>query len=282
MTHAIPGRMNQLSILRINDTGAFLDGGSAGDILLPTKWIPKEAAPGSLLEVFVYFDNLDRLIATTLKPLAQLGDFAVLKAAAVNQVGAFLNWGLEKDLLVPYREQTVKMIEGQEYLVYIFADSATGRLAGSSKLENYLNIEKPAYQADEEVELIIWKKTDLGYKAIVNKSHEGLLYANEVFTELKRGDRIKAYVDLVREDGKIDLRLLKTGHEKIDELADHVLKTLEKHHGFMALNDHSPASEIYSRLGMSKKNFKKAIGKLYKQRLIDIETGGIRLTGSID
>jgi len=200
MTHAIPGRMNQLRILRINDTGAFLDGGSAGDILLPTKWIPEEAAPDTLVEVFVYFDNLDRLIATTLKPLAQLGDFAVLKAAAVNQVGAFLNWGLEKDLLVPYREQTVKMIEGQEYLVYIFADAATGRLAGSSKLENYLNIEKPAYQADEEVELTIWKKTDLGYKAIVNNSHEGLLYANEVFTELKRGARIQQLFHDVKPD----------------------------------------------------------------------------------
>lgn len=277
-----PGRLNQLKILKINDTGAFLDGGDAGEILLPAKWIPEQAAIGSEIEVFIYHDNLDRLIATTMKPMVMLGEFALLKAAAVNQVGAFMDWGLEKDLLVPYREQAVKMTEGQEYLVYVFADPATGRLAGSTKLEKYLSAEKPAYLSGEETDLIIWKKTDLGYKAIINGCHEGLLYADEVFTDLKRGDKIRGYIDAVREDGKIDLRLLKTGHEKIEDLAGHLLRTLEKHHGFMALNDHSPAEEIYRRLGMSKKNFKKAVGKLYKQRLIDIEEGGIRLLGIID
>jgi len=277
MDTAIPGKFNTLSILRITETGAFLDGGEAGDILLPAKWVPEGAKAGETVEVFIYFDNLDRLIATSMKPLAVVGEFALLNAAAVNKVGAFLNWGLEKDLLAPFREQAVKMIEGNDYLVHVFADPDTGRLAASSKIEKFLNLIPADYQAGDEVELIIWKKTDLGYKAIINQAHEGVIYSSDVFKDMKRGEKIRGFILKIREDGKIDLSLLKPGYEKIDDLSKTLLDILKKHHGFMALTDDSPAEDIYRRLSMSKKNFKKTIGKLYKERLIDIEKSGIRL-----
>lgn len=277
MDTAIPGKYNTLTILRITETGAFLDGGDVGDILLPAKWVPDGAKVDDQIEVFIYFDNLDRLIATTMKPLAVVGEFALLKAAAVNRVGAFLDWGLEKDLLAPFREQAVKMIEENDYLVRVFADPDTGRLAASSKIENFLNLIPAEYMVGDEVELIIWKKTDLGYKAIINQVHEGVIYSSDVFKEMKRGEKIRGFIQKIREDGKIDLSLLKPGYEKIDDLSKTLLDILKKHHGFMALTDDSPAEDIYRRLGMSKKNFKKTIGKLYKERLIDIEKSGIRL-----
>jgi uncharacterized protein len=277
MDTAIPGKYNTLTILRITETGAFLDGGDVGDILLPAKWVPDGAKVDEQIEVFIYFDNLDRLIATTMKPLAVVGEFALLKAAAVNKVGAFLDWGLEKDLLAPFREQAVKMIEENDYLVRVFADPDTGRLAASSKIENFLNLIPAEYMVGDEVELIIWKKTDLGYKAIINQAHEGVIYSSDVFREMKRGEKIRGFIQKIREDDKIDLSLLKPGYEKIDDLSKTLLDILKKHHGFMALTDDSPAEDIYRRLGMSKKNFKKTICKLYKERLIDIEKSGIRL-----
>lgn len=274
---AIPGKYNTLSIIKIVDYGVYLDGGESGEILLPMKWVPEGCKPDDEIEVFLYFDSEDRLIATTMKPLAQVGEFALLKVKAVNEVGAFLDWGLEKDLLVPYREQYAKMIEDHSYLVYIYADPQGGRIAASARLERFLSSEPPDYQPMQEVELLLWRTTDIGYMAIINNKHEGLLYASEVYEELERGQRIKGFVTKVREDGKIDLSLQKPGYEKIDKMAERIMELLRENKGYLDLNDKSPAEEIYLICGMSKKNFKKSIGALYKQRLISIEASGIRM-----
>jgi hypothetical protein len=212
-----------------------------------------------------------------MKPYAVVGEFAMLTAKAVNEIGAFLDWGLEKDLLVPYREQNAKMVVGRSYLVYIYSDPQGGRIAASARLERFINLEPADYKPLEEVDLLLWRTTDIGYMAIINNKHEGMLYASDVFEDLERGQRLKGYVTKVREDGKIDLTLTKPGYEKIDEMAERILELLRDNKGYMDLNDKSPAEEIYLMCGMSKKNFKKSIGALYKQKLIDIEETGIRL-----
>lgn len=274
---ATPGKYNTLSIVKIVDFGVYLDGGDLGEILLPMKWVPEGCKPDDEIEVFLYFDSEDRLIATTMKPIAVVGEFALLTAKAVNEIGAFLDWGLEKDLLVPYREQNAKMVEGRSYLVYIYSDPQGGRIAASARLERFINLEPADYKPLQEVELLLWRTTDIGYMAIINNKHEGMLYASDVFEDLERGQRVKGYVTKVREDGKIDLTLTKPGYDKIDEMAERILELLRDNKGYMDLNDKSPAEEIYLMCGMSKKNFKKSIGALYKQKLIDIEEGGIRL-----
>jgi predicted RNA-binding protein (virulence factor B family) len=274
---AIPGKYNTLSIVKIVDFGVYLDGDDLGEILLPMKWVPESCKPDDEIEVFLYFDSEDRLIATTMKPFAIVGEFAMLTAKAVNEIGAFLDWGLEKDLLVPYREQNAKMVVGRSYLVYIYSDPQGGRIAASARLERFINLEPADYKPLEEVDLLLWRTTDIGYMAIINNKHEGMLYASDVFEDLERGQRLKGYVTKVREDGKIDLTLTKPGYEKIDEMAERILELLRDNKGYMDLNDKSPAEEVYLMCGMSKKNFKKSIGALYKQKLIDIEEGGIRL-----
>lgn len=274
---ATPGKYNTLSIVKIVEFGVYLDGGDLGEILLPMKWVPEGCKPDDEIEVFLYFDSEDRLIATTMKPIAVVGEFALLTAKAVNEIGAFLDWGLEKDLLVPYREQNAKMVEGRSYLVYIYSDPQGGRIAASARLERFINLEPADYKPLQEVELLLWRTTDIGYMAIINNKHEGMLYASDVFEDLERGQRVKGYVTKVREDGKIDLTLTKPGYDKIDEMAERILELLRDNKGYMDLNDKSPAEEIYLMCGMSKKNFKKSIGALYKQKLIDIEEGGIRL-----
>ncbi len=251
---AIPGKISTLQITKIVDFGVYLDGEQLGEILLPMKWVPEGCRPHDKLEVFIYFDSEDRLIATTHKPLAQVGDFAFLRAKAVNDVGAFLDWGLDKDLLVPYREQKVKMTAGKSYLVYIFADEKTGRLAGSAKLEPFFERDTTALRSGEEVDLVIWAKSDLGYKAIINNLYEGLLYDNEIFQEPEIGKKMKGFVVKAREDGKIDLSLFKPGYGKVDELSQKIIDILEQNHGFIGISDKSPAEEIYLMFGMSKKD----------------------------
>ncbi len=274
---AVPGKTSTLPITRIVEFGVYLDGGELGEILLPMKWAPENCKPDDRIEVFVYFDSSDRLIATTMKPLAKVGEFAYLKVKAVNEVGAFLDWGLEKDLLVPYREQASRMQEGKSYIVYLFADPQNGRIAASSKVEKFLNQEPPDYKPMQEVELLLWRTSEIGYLAIINNSHEGLIYASEVFQELERGQRIHGYISKVREDGKIDLTLTKQGYGKIEELAARLLEILRENGGYIDLNDKSPAEEIYLICQMSKKNFKMAVGYLYKNRLIDLRDSGIEL-----
>lgn len=274
---ATPGKFSRLHISRIVDFGVYLDGEQLGEVLLPMKWVPEGSHPDDQIEVFIYFDSEDRLIATTKKPFAQVGEFALLRARAVNDVGAFLDWGLDKDLLVPYREQKSKMIAGKSYMVYLFADPKTGRLAGSAKIEKFLGEDTSELKPGEKVNLIIWARTDLGYKAIINNRFEGLLYDSEIFTELAPGMKTDAYVVKVRDDGKVDLNLNKPGYQKVDELSEKIIELLKQHQGYIGISDKSEAEEIYLMFGMSKKTFKKAIGGLFKQRIILIEEQGIRL-----
>jgi len=274
---AIPGTFCNLRIVRILDFGVYLDAEQLGEILLPMKYVPENCRPDESVDVFIYFDSNDRLIATTLKPAITLHHFAFLEAKAVNEIGAFMDWGLEKDLLIPYREQKAKIQEGRRYLTYLYADNKTGRLTGSARVERFLSHEPKDLNEGDEVEVLIWSKSDLGMKAIVNQQYEGLLYNNQIFTELAPGQTIKAFVAKLRDDGKIDLNLSKPGFEKIDELSEKILATLEMSHGFLGLNDNSSSEEIYLMFGSSKKSFKKAIGALFKQRLITIGQDGITL-----
>lgn len=259
------------------DFGLYLDGGDKGEILLPTRYVPEGIEVGQDLEVFIYLDSEDRVIATTEKPLAQAGEFAHLRAKSIERVGAFLDWGLMKDLLVPFREQKMKMVSGRKYLVYVYVDEETGRIVASAKIDKFLDNVPPQYTEGQEVDLIIDQQTDLGFSAIVNQLHKGILYHNEVFEYLEQGQRIKGYVKKVREDDKIDLSLYPMGYKKVKGMADTILDILKEAGGYMAVTDKTEAEAIYDTFGMSKKNFKKAIGGLYKDKKIAIEPNGIRL-----
>ena len=270
------GLLNELEIVKEVDFGLYLDGGAQGEILLPKRYVPENYKVGDQIEVFIYLDSEDRLIATTETPLAMVGDFAMLKVVSTTPVGAFMEWGLQKDLLVPFREQQFPMEEGRNYLVFVYVDDETQRIVGSTKLDKFVDNLPVDYEAGEEVDLIIAGKTDLGYKAIIDNSHWGLIFKNEVFQPLKTGDRLKGYIKNVRPDEKIDLVLQKPGYEKIDSIAQGVLDKLKEAGNFLPVNDKTDPNEISKLFGISKKNFKKAIGSLYKQRLITIEEEGIR------
>jgi predicted RNA-binding protein (virulence factor B family) len=272
-----PGKLNTLRVVKILDFGVYLDGGEMGEILMPTKWVPENTKVDDELDVFIYFDSEDRPIATTLKPKAMVGDFAWMKVKAVNRIGAFLDWGLDKDLLVPFKEQNAKMEEGRFYLVYLYVDPRSKRIAASAKLEKFLDIVPIDYEPDQEVDLLIWTKSDMGYKAIINQKHSGLLYFNEMFHDVMPGQMMKGYISRIRPDGKIDLKLQKTGYENIDQFSEILLQALEKSQGFIPLTDKSDPEEIYRLLGMSKKNFKKSVGLLYRKRWIRIDESGIYL-----
>lgn len=273
-----PGKYNTLRVVKILDFGIYLDGGDMGEILMPTKWVPQGTQPEDMLEVFIYFDSEDRPIATTTKPKATVGEFAWLRVKAVDRIGAFLDWGLDKDLLVPFKEQNAKMEEGRFYLVYLYVDPRSKRIAASAKLEKYLDIEPAEYEPNQPVDLIIWSGSDIGYRAIVNQNHTGLLYHNEIFRDLRPGQHVKGFVGQIRPDGKIDLRLEKTGYlNVIDEYAGRILDALKQNDGFLPLSDKSEPEEIYRQLQMSKKNFKKALGNLYKQQLVLLAPQGISL-----
>jgi uncharacterized protein len=271
------GKFNSLSVVRKLDFGFYLDGGAEGDILIPLRYAPESCKVGDKLDVFIYFDSEDRIIATTETPIAIVGEFAYLQAVAVNSIGAFLDWGLPKDLLVPFREQKQPMEEGKSYIVFIYIDAETNRIAASAKLGQFLNHEPANYLPGDLVDIMIIGESDLGYKAAINNRHEGIFYKNEVFKPLKKGQKLKAYIRKVREDGKIDLRLYKDGYEKVDELSKSILEILRIHDGFIEITDKSPADEIYTIFGMSKKTFKKAAGALFKAKLIHIGEIGISM-----
>ncbi|MCK5822351.1 MAG: GntR family transcriptional regulator, partial [Bacteroidales bacterium] len=262
---------------RILDFGAYLDGDNLGDILLPIKDVPEDCKPEDLLDVFIYMDSEDRIIATTQEPKAMVGDIKMLEVVATSKVGAFLNWGLLKDLLVPFSEQGQTMEIGKSYLVYTYLDEKTNRLAASAKLDRFLDQTPKQYAEEQEVDLIITFQSELGYKAVVNREHSGIIYANEIYQTLKPGQKIKGYIKKIRSDGKLDLILQKPGFETIDQFSDQLLKELEKTDGFLAFNDKSDPEEIRTRFAVSKKVFKKAVGSLYKQKKIILENGGIRL-----
>lgn len=271
------GKTNRLKVLRKVSIGIYLDGETLGDLLVPNRYVPEGTKEGDELEVFIYLDSEDRLIATTEKPYAQVGEFDLLKAAAVTKVGAFLDWGLPKDLLVPFSEQQQKMVVGNQYLVYVYLDDNTKRIVASAKIDKFIDNLPPDYTIGQEVQLIIAARTDIGYKAIINGIHSGMLYHNQVFSSLTIGQKMKGFIQKVRDDEKIDLLLEKPGYEKIDDLSQVVMDQLNAKGGFIALTDKSDPDEIARLLGMSKKNFKKAIGGLYKKRMIDILENGIKL-----
>ena len=271
------GKFNQLEVVKQVDFGMYLDGGEEGEILLPTRYVPEDCKVGDWLNVFLYLDNEERLIATTLTPLVQVGEFACLEVSWVNQFGAFLNWGLMKDLFVPFSEQKMKMQVGNKYVIHAYIDDESFRIVASAKVDRYLSKEKAPYQPGEEVNILIWKKTDLGFKAIIENMYSGLLYDSEIFQTLHTGDTLKAYIKQVREDGKIDLILQKPGFEKVDDFSKTLYHYIADHGGRIGLNDKSPAEEIYDVFGVSKKTFKKAVGDLYKKRLILLHEDGIEL-----
>lgn len=271
------GRINKLTIKTKLDYGVFLDGGESGDILLPKKYVPEKCQPGDEVEVFVYVDREERLQATTQKPYATVGQFAKLRVVSNSSAGTYLDWGMQKDLLVPMREQHVKMEKGKSYVVFVFLDKKSNRIAASSKLDKFLGLQSPDYDVGEEVDLVICDKTDLGYKAIVNNAHWGMVYKNEVFQKLYIGQQLKGYIKTIREDLKIDISLQQSGYQRVDNISQSILKTIKDLGGSIAVTDKNPPEDIYSLFGVSKKTFKKAIGALYKKRLVTIDNNGIKL-----
>ena len=274
------GKFNQLEVVKEVDFGLYLDGGDEGEILLPTRYVPEDCKVGDMLNVFLYLDIDERLIATTLTPLVQVGQFACLEVSWVNQFGAFLNWGLMKDLFVPFSEQKMKMQVGRSYVVHAHVDEESYRIVASAKGERDLSKDMPYYAPGAEVDILIWQKTDLGFKAIIDNKYSGLLYENEIFRALETGMQMKAFVKQVREDGKVDLILQKPGFEKVDDFSKTLLEYIREHGGRINLNDKSPAEDIYDTFGVSKKTFKKGVCDLYKKRLISLHENGITLAES--
>lgn len=272
------GKYNKLKVVKKVDFGLYLDGGTDnGEILLPTRYVPEGTRIGDEIDIFLYLDNEERLIATTQEPLAQVGDFAYLQCSWVNEYGAFLNWGLMKDLFCPFREQKKKMEIGDSYIVHVHLDDESYRIMASAKVERYMEKEPATYKHGEKVNILVWQKTELGFKVIVDNKYPGLVYESQVFRYLTTGDRLEAYIDQVRPDGKIDVMLQTTGRQHTEEFSDQLLFYLQNNGGRCFLHDKSPADEIYERFHVSKKVFKKGVGDLYKKRLITITPEGLFL-----
>lgn len=270
------GKYNRLTIVRFVDFGAYLDGGDDIEILLPAKYVDDNAVVGDEIEVFIYTDSEDRLIATTEKPLAIVGEFAYMKVSDVNDIGAFLEWGIPgKDLLVPFREQRALMKKGGIYLVYVFLDNASKRVVASAKIERYLGNNYPNIKQGQNVEALVYAKTELGYKCIVNNLFQGMLYANELFRPVELSTKIDAYVKRVRNDGKIDLTLSGATGERINSLAEEIYHKLIQSNGTLEVSDKSSPELIKQMFHCSKKDYKKAIGLLYKMQRIRINEDSI-------
>jgi uncharacterized protein len=271
------GKINKLKVLKQLDFGIYLDGEQLGEILMPTRYVPENVQIDDFIDVFIYLDSEDRLLATSEKPFAMVGEFAMLQVVSVDSVGAFLDWGLPKDLLVPFREQKMTMEEGKWYIVYVYIDVESRRIAATSKLDKCLDNLPPDYTVGQEVDLLICQQTEIGYKAIINNLHWGILYKNETPVELKKGDRIKGYIKKIREDEKVDLSLYESGYDKVGDITKRILDKLEKQGGFIEVTDKSSSEHILHLFGISKKAYKMAVGALYKARKISLEPKGIRL-----
>lgn len=274
------GNYNTLRIIKLVSFGVYLDGGDGKEILLPTRYVPKGAKVDDEVQVFIYHDNEGRLIATTLHPKAKVGEFAFMRVKSVNSTGAFLDWGLMKDLLVPFKEQKMAMREGKWYLVYVHLDHLTGRIVASARVEKFLGNVPPEYESNQEVDLLVADDTEIGYKVIVNDLHWGMIYHNQVFQRLEKGERLKGYVKGVREDDKLDISLQPLGYQKVDGISQRILEALQMKDSFLPVHDKSDPEEIYLLFRCSKKAFKQAIGSLYKQHRIRMEADGIRLLPS--
>jgi predicted RNA-binding protein (virulence factor B family) len=277
------GKYNTLTILRDTKVGLFLgneteDPEGIHDILLPNKYVPNQFEIGDELTVFVYLDHEERPVATTLEPYILLNEFALLRVNYVNQVGAFMDWGMEKDILVPFKEQARPMEKGKRYLVYLYMDEKTNRLVASSKTNQFLNNENLTVENGEEVDLIVSHITEIGINVIINEKHKGLVYKDEVYDDaIRTGDRMRGYIKTIRPDNKIDVSLHKLGYQNIEPNAQKILDELKASRGFLRLNDSSHPEDIKTVLKMSKKTFKKAIGSLYKDRKIEMKDDGIYL-----
>ncbi|SEK95351.1 hypothetical protein SAMN05216262_10483 [Colwellia chukchiensis] len=271
------GTYNTLTVTAVTDSGAYLDANDLGEILLPNRFVPENCQPGQAIKVFIYVDSAERVVATTEKPFAEVDQFASLKVTQVNKMGAFLDWGLPKDLLVPYNQQHSPMEAGKYYLVRIFLDLKTNRLVASSKLDKFINIWPAEYQKWDKVNLTIASKTDLGFKAIINELHWGLLYENEIFQPLRSGKKVTGYIKQVRQDGRIDLSLTRPGEGKVKDFSDTLLAHIAEQGGFSPLHDKSDPELIKRTLGVSKKTFKATVGNLLKNGKIVLEANGIRL-----
>lgn len=272
------GNYNTMRVVKEVDFGLYLDGGEEfGEILLPTRYVPENVKPDDELEVFIYLDSEDRIIATTETPIATVGEFTFLQVAAVSKVGAFLDWGLPKDLLLPFREQRSKVKEGQVVLVYIYLDAESKRIVASAKIDKFLDNVPPDYEIGQEVQILISEKSELGYKCIIEETHAGMLYENEIFKKVFVGQSLKAFIKKIRSDDKIDISLQKSGYEAIDGISQKIMNYLIKSGGTMTITDKSSAEEIAQVFGISKKNFKKALGSLYKQKLINLAPGKVEM-----
>ena len=273
------GKYNTLTILRDTKVGLFLgNGNEAEDILLPNKYVPNKFEIGDELTVFVYLDHEERPVATTLEPYILLNEFALLRVNYTNQVGAFMDWGMEKDILVPFKEQARPMEKGKRYLVYLYMDEKTNRLVASSKTNQFLSNDELTVSKFEEVDLIVSHITEIGINVIINEKHKGLLYKDEVYDDsIRTGDRLRGFIKTIRPDNKIDVSLQKCGYDNIEPNAQIILDELRASRGFLRLNDNTHPEDIKTVLKMSKKTFKKAIGSLYKDKLIEIKDDGIYL-----
>jgi uncharacterized protein len=273
-----PGTYNNLTVTKLVDFGVYLDGDVYDEILMPKRYVPEGCKEGDQVLVFVYFDSEDRVVATTEIPKAVVGDFAAMNVVAVNALGAFMDWGLMKDLFVPFREQKYKMEEGKTYMVYVMYDADSDRIIGTTKIDRFLNLEPATFVDGDDVELQIAYRTPLGYMAIINNTHFGLLYANEIFQPLEIGQILPGFIKKMREDERIDLCLQKSGYDRVLDITDEILVKLRDAGGTLKVTDKSSAEAIYAQFAISKKTFKKAVGSLYKDRLITIEDDGITIT----
>ena len=273
------GQFNTLTITRFTDHGAYVDGGEVGEILVPKAYVTKSMRPGDTLDLFVYLDQSERLVATTEQPLATVGDFAYLEVAWVNEHGAFLNWGVMKDLFVPFRQQKRTMEVGESYIVFVDIDEETGRLMATAKIDKHLYpAREHYYHRGEEVDLLVWQRTELGLKVIVDNRHAGLVYNDQLFApEPKTGDRLRGTVVNVRPDGRIDVSLQRLGKSRFRDFAEVLYEELQAApEGFLPFTDKSSSDDISDRFGVSKKTFKRAVGTLYREKKIVLEEGGIR------
>ncbi len=271
------GDYNKLSIVKEVDFGLYLDGGEEGEILLPTRYIPKGAKPGEEIEVFVYLDQDERLVATTERPFVKVGEFGYLEVAWVNQYGAFLNWGLMKDLFCPFSEQKQKMTKGSRHVVHVHIDEESFRIVASAKVERYLSQSTPDYYQNEAVDLLVWQRTDMGYKVIINNEHQGLVYANQVFRPIHIGEKLRGYIGQIRQDGKIDVMLQPTGRQQTIDFAETLTDYLIAHGGHCPYGDKTDPETIKEVFGVSKKTFKKSVGDLYRKHIIIIDDEGLHL-----
>lgn len=271
------GQYNTLKVVKKVDFGMYLDGGEDGEILLPKRFVPKDLQPDDEIEVFLYHDSDNRLIATTQKPLAVVNEIALLTVVSVSPQGAFLDWGLMKDVFLPLSQQTTRISVGGEYLVKLYIDERTGRIAATQRFERTLSNDELTVKEKDPVELTIYQKTDIGYKVIINNRYLGVLHYNEVFRELEYGAHEKGFIKTIREENKIDVSLGEAGYKKVETEAEKILRLLAENNGYLPYHDKSNPEEIYDYFGISKKVFKMTVGALYKQRKIELTQTGIKL-----